>query len=657
MSRDTGQIPFSEHVECSGCHGDATPAMSRRNFLAAAAVLAAVGAIGGGVVSQTPAVAAPPAGPNRLTWYQLVPGFVDVLQDEYGRPLGSGFVAANPWGAYTAYLVHVNDLGHRTWRVENMQQLAPRPDGSLYSQGSTMWLFEGSSRALLVDTAINTPDTPGVNDLVTVAQYLLGHNDDGTPRANAVDFDVAITHRHGDHTGKVSRMASRTVYYPDLDWTGAGSANWVPIRQGGGSTNNGSGTAVSQVDLGNRTIHAVAMYGHTPGSTGYLDAESRLLATGDAIGSAYVWAHFASATTSLYADMLRELHAELAVYRDLALLPAHFYQIRQFERSQPPINGKPLDLSYLKDMSLAADGALDGSIFADPYHEIGREAVWISGGSARMVYSLTNLYPGGPLGGNGDARFFHGVNIPSRYPQDPFLDGPYAFLDNIQTNLVMIRDNADESSYFIRGTERALLITSGRTAAGIVDYAKTIAGHGRIDVAILDGEPVSIAGLAQFDGLRLFAPAGVSIPTRKGQVTALAHGDSLTLGKDGAGRTVALEVLALPGARPDSLTLLDAVSRVVFAGDALGIQGARGLVLSSTVAGFGTQLAAWRQLTDGRYDTLYTAHNHQWLTRPGYVASLATAAANAPATNQPRPGYRAYTSGSGELLAWIFEPV
>lgn len=139
------------------------------------------------------------------------------------------------------------------------------------------------------------------------------------------------------------------------------------------------------------------------------------------------------------------------------------------------------------------------------------------------------------------------MNIPSRYPADPFLDGPYAFLDNIQTNLVMIRDYADESSHFVRGTERSLLITSGRTAPGIVDYVKKIPGHGRVDVVILDGQPESIAGLGQFDGLRLFVPVGSSIPRRKGDVTSLAHGDKIALGKDAAGRSVALEVLALPG--------------------------------------------------------------------------------------------------------------
>ncbi|MGC4806242.1 MBL fold metallo-hydrolase [Micromonospora sp. DT233] len=634
------------------CGTHTPPALSRRSILAAATALAGAAAVGG-----LPGVAA--AGPRprpRLTWYGLVPGFVEVAADEYGRPEGDGFAAANPWGAYTAYLISVSKRGHRTWRVENMQALAPRPDGSRYAQGSTMWLFEGDRRALLVDTAIDTPETAGVDDLATVVRHLLGHDDDGTVRANPVDFDVAITHRHGDHTGKVPKMTDRTVYYPDLDWQPTATPNWVPVRHDGGSTANGStGRTVSAIDLGGRRIDVVALYGHTPGSTGYLDAENLMLATGDAIGSAYVWAHFASATTSTYAAMLRNLRRDLRPLRGLALLPAHFYQIKQFGRADPPINGRPLDLTYLDDMIRAAEGALDGSILADPYHEIGREAVWISGGSARMVYSLTNLYPGGPTGGNGDLRKFHGVRIPSRYRTDPFLDGPYAFLDNIRTDLVLIRDSADETSLLLTGTTRALLVTSGRSAPGLLRYAKRLARHPRIEVVLTDGDPASLAGIGQFAGHRLIVPDGVTVPRRLGPVTRVGDGDRIDIGRDRAGRRVRLEVYALPGRCADSVTLLDPVSRVLFAGDALGVQGTRGLTLGTSPAAFRTGLRAWRARTDGRYDTIYTAHNHQWLTRPGYVDAV-QAAVDGPPVASPQPGHQAFTSGAGEFLAWVFVP-
>ncbi|MFD5629004.1 hypothetical protein [Streptomyces sp. NPDC127072] len=633
----------------------ATAAFTRRNLLAAAAALTATGTVVGGLSSPAFADRRRPGSSPRIKWYELVPGFVAIATDGYGRPKGDGFAAPNPWGAYTAYLIAVSDRGHRTWRIENMQELAPRPDGSQYAQGSTMWLFEGDDRALLVDTAINTPETPGVDDLKTVVHHLLGHDDDGSERLHPVDFDVAITHRHGDHTGKVARMTGRTVYYPDLDWGPTATPNWVPVRQDGGGTANGPGQTVDAIDLGGRRIDVVAMYGHTPGSTGYLDARNLMLATGDAIGSAYVWAHFASATTSTYAAMLRELRRELAPLRGLALLPAHFYQIRQFGRADPPVDGRPPDLAYLDDMISAAEGALDGSVLADPYHELGRENVWIGGGTARMVYSLTNLYPGGPTGGAGDMRRFHGVRVPSRYPTDPFLDGPYAFLDNIRTGLVMIRDSADESAYLVVGSRRALLVASGRSAPGLARYARRLTGSSRLEVVLTDGDFAVADGVGRFDGFPLIVPAGVPVPRRSAPVTYIRAGDRLDIGRDRAHRGVSLEVHALPGRRADSLTLLDPVSRVLYAGDALGVQGVRGLTLSTSREVFATALDGWRAKTDGRYDTLYTAHNHQWLTRPGYVDSLHTAV-HGPPVASPMPGYEAFTSGTGEFLAWVFAP-
>jgi glyoxylase-like metal-dependent hydrolase (beta-lactamase superfamily II) len=91
-------------------------------------------------------------------------------------------------------------------------------------------------RARRVDTAQNTADKPivtGQLDLVTVAKQLLGHDNTGAVKANPVDFEVAITHNHGDHTGKAVAMAPRKVYFPDGDWPNnapAGSYKLAPYQ-------------------------------------------------------------------------------------------------------------------------------------------------------------------------------------------------------------------------------------------------------------------------------------------------------------------------------------------------------------------------------------------------------------------------------------------
>ena len=237
---------------------------------------------------------------------------------------------------------------------------------------------------------------------MTVVKQLLGHDNAGAVKPNPVDFVVAITHNHGDHTGKAAAMAPRTVYFPDGDWPNNAPAHYVPIREGGGLTARGT-IAAAGVDLGDRYIEAVNQAGTPPGSTGYLDRENKMLATGDAYGSAYVYGHGGTPTSTWVPVMEKQLQLLRAQYPDIALFPAHFYQIKQFIRGHAPLNGRPLDLQYFEDQFANVKGVLDGTKIGEPYREQNRNTVWTGGASARYTYSLANLYPGGIFGGNGEA--------------------------------------------------------------------------------------------------------------------------------------------------------------------------------------------------------------------------------------------------------------
>ena len=339
----------------------------------------------------TPAQTAPAPTAPKLEYYRLVPGFLPEYKNAAGRNLGDGFAAPNPWGSYTAYLMATNSKGQRTWRIEN------ELPGGATSQGSSMYLLEGSARALLIDTGQNTQEIPGKTDLKTVVHFLLDHENDGkTPRAKPVDFVVANTHSHGDHTGHNREMSDRTVYYPDLDWPRNNApANYVPIREGGGVTTHGNGAAVGEIDLGGRTIRAIAIYCHTPGSTGYLDTENNLIATGDAIGSGYVWAHFG--LISQYVESVRHLQAVLRFMDNPAVLPAHFYQVDELSRGPAPIRGRPLDKQYVDDEVAAAEGVLSGGIVGEPYGIVGRGVAIAKVNTGQMTYALNKLYPAGTV--------------------------------------------------------------------------------------------------------------------------------------------------------------------------------------------------------------------------------------------------------------------
>ena len=545
-----------------------------------------------------------------LEHYRLVPGFLPVVSDDAGVPVGTGFGGTNPWGAYTAYLLSTNGKGQRTWRVENM---LPNANGRT-SQGSTMYLFEGATLALLVDTAQNTQDIPGQTDLKTVVRHLLGHTDSGAAKASAVDFVVANTHSHGDHTGKNGLMSDRTVYYPDLDWPRNGApANYVPIAEGGGPSVRGTGQAVGQIDLGDRTITAINIHAHTPGSTGYLDRENAMVATGDAIGSAYVWAHFAS--ISQYADAVRHLRDVLRPLARVEVLPAHFYQIRQGARGKAPINGRPLDKQYVDDQVRVAEGILDGSLVGEPYRVVGRNATIATWDSAQTVYTLGRVYAEPE---RADRTKYHAIAIPGTLPAAP--DARYAAVDAIRSDLLLIRDHADESMYLLKGSTKALLIGTGAGTPGIAAFARRLAGALPLAVIVTSDDVGQVGGLAQFADAELLLPAGVSAPVGAGRARVVGDGGVVDLGADRAGRPLRLEVHALTGHSRSGLTLLDTSNRVLFSGDALGTQGNdAGLVLRESLETFAATLRSWRARTDGRYGVVYTAHNYQWFTSPAYV--------------------------------------
>ena len=131
-----------------------------------------------------------------------------------------------------------------------------------------------------------------------------------------------------------------------------------PSRKAAARRRTAADRRSGEIDLGGRTIVAIDIHEHTPGSTGYLDRENKMIATGDAIGSGYVWAHFGSMTQ--YSEAVHHLQDVLRPFDRVDVLPAHFYQVKQGARGKPPINGRPLDKQYVDDEVRVVNGILDG---------------------------------------------------------------------------------------------------------------------------------------------------------------------------------------------------------------------------------------------------------------------------------------------------------
>ena len=548
---------------------------------------------------------------SRIEYYRVAKGFIPETKNSYGWAKGTGFAAENPWGQYTAYLMLTNGQRQRTWRIEHYLPWTPGPYVSIpdpdTSQGSTMYLLEGSSRALLIDTANPAKAVDGVNDLKTVVRYLLGHENDGQPRAHPLDFVVAITHNHPDHIGENRRMSDRTIYYPDLDWPAQAPPNYVPVREGGGPTNHGNGMAVSQIDLGNRLISAVAIPPHSTGSTAYLDAENGLFVTGDAIGSA--WPYVQMGPLSQYAQSVHHIEEVTRPYPGLAVLPAHFYQTAAWARGRAPLNGRPLDRQYITDMATLADGVLAGAITGEPFFA-GVEAYWAKHDTAQMVYSLSTLYRPGEAG-----QPYHAVRIPGNFKRDTGMasfDPRIDAISRIQSDFYLIRESAGETLFLLYGSKSALLIGTGGGAPGIAAFLHSLIGDLPLDAAILDRDPRQSGGLAQLRPRHIYvAAANVlnGVPA-----TVIGDGTTIDLGLNHAGQPLTLEAASFQSNGVANLALLNAADRLLFAGNAFEKQPAPARMTAQISKPEEDQAArsAWITKMNGRFDLIYLASNPRW---------------------------------------------
>ena len=544
-----------------------------------------------------------------IQYYRLVKGFVAEAKSPSGSNTGTGFAADNPWGQYTAYLMATNALGQRTFRIEHE---LPNPARNS-AQGSTIYLVEGSTRALLIDTGNPAKFTPGVNDLKSLATYLLGHNDDGTVRPHPLEFVVANTHNHPDHIGENLLMSDRTVYYMDLDWpVGEDHPNYVPIREGGGPTNHGNGTAVSSIDLGNRLLVAVAMPPHSIGSTGYLDADNRMFFSGDAIGSG--WPFLQRGPLSQYDETIHHLEEVTRPFPDIAVFPAHFFQIAMWGRGKAPLNGRPLDRQYITDMTTLADGVLAGTVVGEPV-AFTTDAFWATNDSAQMVFTLPHFYRPGENGFG-----YHAVHIPGNFMRESLGATANKAMETISksgADFYLIRDNAGESLYLLHGSASALLIGTGGGEPNLAAFLHTLIGDLPLDVAVLDKDPRQSEGIAQLNPRHVYVAA--SSVLNGVPATVLGDGATINLGLDQSGKPLVLEASSFQSDGAVNLSLLSATHRVLFAGNAFvkhDAPAARPGTPQPTPEQDSAARAAWLSNMSGKFDSVYLATSALWYTSP-----------------------------------------
>lgn len=236
----------------------------------------------------------------------------------------------------------ITPIGDGTWVVETTDK-------------TTMYILEGTERALLIDTGTKVKDLHKVVRKIT-----------------RKPLDVVATHCHYDHVGNV-KYFDNVYMHP---------ADTVLIPRGPMKDYKGKITFIKEghtFDLGGRLIDVNEMPGHTPGSIILVEEARHDAYTADAFGSGQVWLQLDPQPNMgayiLTCERMMKLMETKGINK---LWPGHYPYLKH-----------PLDMSYMVDMITLArkvnDRELDGArIFGDDNPSNTRRVMEV--GQAEMVF-------------------------------------------------------------------------------------------------------------------------------------------------------------------------------------------------------------------------------------------------------------------------------
>ncbi len=223
------------------------------------------------------------------------------------------------------------------------------------SDNTTMYVIEGTQKALLIDTGTK------IKNLDTLVR-----------RITQKPLMVLITHAHGDHDGNIN-------YFPEIYMH---PADTVLLKNGYKGKINFVKDG-DTLDLGGTQIEVSHMPGHTPGSIVLLDRKAGNCYSGDAFGSNHVWLQLKPLSplqTYINSCIKMEKLMDNGISK---IYCGHYVYIK-----------KPYDKSYIADMRQLAE-ALESNTApeAKPYSpKFGcANPMSVTKGPATIVFDPDNL--------------------------------------------------------------------------------------------------------------------------------------------------------------------------------------------------------------------------------------------------------------------------
>ncbi|MCE5332458.1 MAG: MBL fold metallo-hydrolase [Bacteroidales bacterium] len=229
------------------------------------------------------------------------------------------------------------------------------------SDMTTMYIVEGTKRALLIDTGTKC------DSLVQIMH-----------RITQKPFDVVVTHKHIDHAGNIRFFDEIYMHKADLnirmEIPFSGKYHWL---------NDGD-----MFDLGDRKIKVYLMPGHTPGSLVLVDKAINAVYSGDAFGSGQVW-------LQLYPHVPMKDYYQSCVRMEKIMREQG---ITKIYCGHYPYLKRALDLDYLIDMKNLAKRLSEGDTSGSKPYEmpfkndiVCPKPAMATNGKAIIVYDSENI--------------------------------------------------------------------------------------------------------------------------------------------------------------------------------------------------------------------------------------------------------------------------
>lgn len=215
---------------------------------------------------------------------------------------------------------------------------------------TTMYLVEGTQKAMLIDVGTKTRHLDSIIRMITKKPLV-----------------VMITHAHQDHAGNIGFFDEIWMHAADTVLMAGPYKGLIHFVEDG-----------DIFDLGGTHIGVVHMPGHTPGSIVLIDRKSGICYSGDSFGSNHVWLQL-KPLSSMQTYLNSCLRMEKLMDGGISDIYCGHY----------PYVKKAFDKSYIVSMRELAEGLVNGTApGAEPYDQkVGcKNPMSVTKGEATIVY-------------------------------------------------------------------------------------------------------------------------------------------------------------------------------------------------------------------------------------------------------------------------------